>query len=98
MKPPAYTPREMDALRHADRIVVRRWFAPSSLGDSGRWEERTLWPEEGESVAQTLGRVQKALAQIVSSDDLLLYVGGLVNGEVALAHAPRRAPCLRATS
>lgn len=79
MKPPSYSPREYAALAAADRVVIRRWH-------EGRWIEA----EFKGAVVPILTTVQKFLADHPrESEGIILYVGGMVNGERMLANVRR---------
>jgi hypothetical protein len=88
-KPPVFTPRDMDVLRAADRVVARVWVA-------GAWREQQYFPREGQSVADLLSEVQQA-RKIVEEEyhshrRIMLLIGGIVAGELGLAPAEGRDP------
>jgi hypothetical protein len=74
-KSPLYSSREMDVLRHADRVVARLV--------TGR--ELTFFPKEGERVVDVLSRVILARKMLDSiGKRIMVYIGGEVDGEVRL--------------
>jgi hypothetical protein len=89
-KPPVFTPRDMEVLRNADRVVARVWVAGEG------WREQQYFSESGENVAQLLTKCQLA-RQIVEERfgarrRIMLLIGGVVNGELGLAPAEGRDP------
>lgn len=88
-KPPVFTPRDMDVLRAADRVVARVWVA-------GSWREQQYFPREGQSVAALLTEVQRARRMVEDEyrahRRIMLMIGGIVGGELGLAPAEGRDP------
>ena len=86
-KPPTYTPREMEAIKNADRVIVR------ILREGKGWVEEEFFPKEGQSLAQRLGEVQKAIkimeTRIAGSARMIIYIGGVVRGERMIAAVKR---------
>lgn len=89
-KPTVFTPRDMEVLRAADRVVARVWV----FGEG--WREQQYFPEPGEGVAACLTRLQAA-RKIVEERfgarrRIMLLIGGVVQGELGLAPAEGRDP------
>lgn len=80
-KAPTYTPREMLALKAADRIVGR-------LRIAGEWKEMEFWPMAGQTVRSKLAEVQAEIAADPACARICLYVGAVVNGERMIANVP----------
>lgn len=78
MRPPTYTPREMEAFGAADRVVARVCV----MGD---WKEQELFPSPGQSVRDKLAEVQHAIRHNRDFSKISLYVGGEVRGERMIA-------------
>ena len=80
-KAPTYTPREILALKAADRVVGRIRLA-------GEWREMEFWPLAGQSVRSKLAEVQAEIQADPACARICLYVGGIVNGERMIANVP----------
>lgn len=74
MKPPSYTPREMEAFAAADRVIAR-------LSIMGEWKETEFFPSPGQTVRNKLAEVQTALRHHRDFSKICLYIGGIVRGE-----------------
>lgn len=77
MRPPSYAPRELTAIRAADRVVARVLVR-------GQWREQEFRPDPalGETtVRQCLARVQAALRHTPSLAGICLYVAAVVDGQ-----------------
>lgn len=80
-KAPSYAPREMAAIRAADRIVCRVRIA-------GEWKEMVFWPMAGQTVRARLIEIQAEMAADAACARVCLYVGGMINGEYMIANVP----------
>ena len=74
MKAPTYTPRDLLAFAHADRIVCR-------VRLNGEWKEQEFLPAAGQTVRGKLAEVQAALRHHRDFSQICLYVGGMVDGQ-----------------
>jgi hypothetical protein len=87
-KPTFYTPREMEAIRAADRVVLR------VLTGQGEWAVREFFPrkERGENLVHCLNSVEAAVDRYMPKNArACLYVAGMVRGELMMA-AVKRTP------
>jgi len=86
-KPPTYTPRELEAIRNADRVIVR------VLREGRGWVEEEFFPKEGQKLAKRVREVRKAVklmeTRIAGSARMVIYVGGIVRGERMIAAVKR---------
>jgi len=85
-----YTWREMQAIRHADRVVARI-LSPSVRGTARVWQETEFFPIGGEHILRTLARVRvcRNIMTHPRRDNIVLYLGAMVNGERLLAVVPK---------
>jgi len=82
-KPPTYTPREVTALKAADRVVAR-----TVITGTGRWAEQEFYPAPGQSIRDKLAEIQAEIAANPALKRVALYVGGIVNNERMIANVP----------
>jgi hypothetical protein len=75
------SPRDLEVLRRADRVVVRMWDASNK-----RWEERQFLPRKGEPVSSVLHKMIVAVSKTKGTEKLLVYVGARMgDGTIGLA-------------
>lgn len=74
-KPPTYTPRELEAIRHAEHVLLR--LHHTGVG----WTEGRVCPGEHETLAQCLRRVQADIHLMREAHPELQRVALYVEGE-----------------
>lgn len=81
IKIPSYSPRELEVIANADRVVARVYL-------NGQWKEQEFFPDPGQTVRERLEVTQHALRHHRDFSQICLYLGAEINGERATAAVP----------